>query len=98
MTHEEAKEILKVFQADDFMMLTSSRFDEAVKLAIEAMELRVAKKPIKEKISVTGVVEGIVYACPLCGTYVAYSDENDNHGYQREYCGKCGQKIDLEVE
>jgi hypothetical protein len=48
----------------------------------EAREKQVAKKPIKKEFEL-----GTYYQCPICGDITL-----------RDYCGKCGQKLDWSEE
>lgn len=81
MTNEEAIEILK--HEHDYAQLLSY-VNEALKMAISALEKQILKKP-----NIHGYREGreintISYTCPICNKHIS----RDN------YCKNCGNAID----
>ena len=54
MTLQEVIDILKMFTTDEFQRCTSSEFDDAIYVAIEALKKQTPKKPIN-------------LTCPNCG-------------------------------
>lgn len=82
MTESEA---IKEFQQNIDMPFGSNISREASKLAIQALEKQIPKKPIKSENQVVRYVN--TYYCPTCelgitGTNIA------------KWCYHCGQKID----
>lgn len=68
---------------------------EAAKLAIEALEKQIPKKPI-----VSNCAESNTYRCK-CGRFLKqiYFDRAGTiQGYEQAYCPGCGQAIDWSVE
>ena len=99
MTYEEAIAGLKYLISDD---CTDHQFDyiDEIEMAIEAMELQVAKKPeIETCYERMNFTEYEVYVCPNCESLVAHvTDAKDDKHYQPNNCGGCGQKLDWSVE
>ena len=86
MTEKEALDSLKF---EVFEECHCGYIEEELKIAIEALEKQIAKKP--KKIEVEGYRYTDTYRCPICegnfsGTGIAY------------YCYRCGQKLDWSVE
>lgn len=81
MTPQEVIDILKIFTTDKFQRCTSSEFDDAIYVAIKALEKQIPK-PIYDK-----------YRCSECGFTKEFVD---GHTTQYEYCPECGQRIDWE--
>lgn len=52
---------------------------EALNMAVNTLEKQIAKKPIKNELSCSGIV------CPYCQGYISYSND---------FCGNCGQSLD----
>ena len=98
MTYEEAISILAKDRAlclfnpwtgEDVPLNEDCRMSaEAMKLAIEALEKQVSKKPLHIHKN---------YYCPICKEdgLMLWDDAVPND--MDEYCGKCGQAIDWEV-
>ena len=98
MTNEEAISILTKDRAlclfnpwtgEDVPLNEDCRMSaEAMNLAIEALEKRVAKKPLHMHKN---------YYCPICKEdgWMLWDDAIPND--MDEYCGKCGQAIDWSV-
>ena len=86
MTHEEATERIKCILKNN----SFTRADKnALKLAIEALEKQVSKKPLHMHKN---------YYCPICKEdgQILWDDAIPND--TDAYCGKCGQALDWEVE
>ena len=82
MTHEEATERIKCILKNN----SFTRADKnALKLAIEALEKQVSKKPLHMHKN---------YYCPICKEdgWMLWDDAIPND--MDNYCGKCGQAID----
>ena len=82
MTHEEATERIKCILKNNFF----TRADKnALKLAIEALEKQVSKKPLHMHKN---------YYCPICKEdgWMLWDDAIPND--MDAYCGKCGQALD----
>ena len=85
MTHEEATERIKCILKNN----SFTRADKnALKLAIEALEKQVSKKPLHMHKN---------YYCPICKEdgWMLWDDAIPND--IDAYCGKCGQALDWEV-
>lgn len=85
MTHEEATERIKCILKNN----SFTRADKnALKLAIEALEKQVSKKPLHMHKN---------YYCPICKEdgWMLWDDAIPND--MDKYCGKCGHAIDWEV-
>ena len=85
MTHEEATERIKCILKNN----SFTRADKnALKLAIEALEKQVSKKPLHMHKN---------YYCPICKEdgWMLWDDAIPND--TDAYCGKCGQALDWEV-
>ena len=79
MTESEAIKLLKSNRPTSrYIIVNYLKLNEALKIAINALEKQIPKKPIKDK-----YVPELDF-CPECGTEVT----NCN------YCPLCGQKID----
>ena len=92
MTPHEAIDILKMFTTDKFQRCTSSEFDDAIYVAIEALEKQMPK-PIYEHID-TRLIYKVRYdkfRCSECGFTTKFTD---GHAAQYKYCPQCGQRID----
>lgn len=91
MTYEEAINEIK-YLIGDGVVLEHIVVDlpqesiEALKVAIEAIEKQIPKKPIKNDLSYSG------YCCPTCKSNV-YQLRSHNI-YKTPYCIFCGQAID----
>ena len=82
MTYEEATERIKCILKNN----SFTRADKnALKLAIEALEKQIPKKPLHMHKN---------YYCPICKEdgWMLWDDAVPND--MDEYCGKCGQAID----
>lgn len=79
MTENEAIELiekdLKLHSKD-----LSGKYKNSLRMAINALEKQIAKKPEMEKYT-----KRELYFCPICGTEVT----------DYKYCPNCGQKIEL---
>ena len=79
MTESEAIELiekdLKLHSKD-----LSGKYKNSLRMAINALEKQIAKKPEMEKYT-----KRELYFCPICGTEVT----------DYKYCPNCGQKIEL---
>ena len=96
MTPQEVIDILKMFTTDEFQRCTSSEFDDAIYVAIEALEKRIPK-PIYEHID-TRLIYKVRYdkfRCSECGFTTGFTD---GHTAQYKYCPQCGRRIDWSGE
>ena len=84
MTNEEVIENLKYLISDDCTD-TQHDFVKEIKIAIEALEKQILKKPIEKYTDYDGTEAGL---CPFCNEGV---DEEMN------FCSYCGQAIDWGV-
>lgn len=94
MTPQEVIDILKIFTTDKFQRCTSSEFDDAIYVAIKALEKQIPK-PIYEHIE-TRLIYKVRYdkfRCSECGFIKEFTD---GHTAQYKYCPQCGQRIDWE--
>ena len=85
MTYEDATERIKCILKNN----SFTRADKnALKLAIEALEKQIPKKPLHMHKN---------YYCPICKEdgWMLWDDAVPND--MDEYCGKCGQAIDWEM-
>src|SRR5574344_940183 len=95
MTPQEVIDILKMFTTDKFQRCTSSEFDDAIYVAIEALEKQLPK-PIYEHIDTRLIykVRYDKYRCSECGFTTKFTD---GHIAQYKYCPQCGRRISWEV-
>lgn len=70
---------------------TGTISEETIKLAIEALEKHIPKKPIKYDIDYSG---NPLFRCPVCGD----SWNSNEFGDGIEHCWTCGQAIDWSKE
>ena len=84
MTYEEAIENLKYLISDDCTD-TQHDFVEEIRIAIEALEKQIPKKPLHMHKN---------YYCPICKEdgWMLWDDAIPND--MDKYCGICGQAID----
>lgn len=88
MTNEEAIEILK--HEHDYAQLLSY-VNEALRLAISALEKQIPKKPKKKEENQYSAF----YDCPCCGGYLVSKIDGELCGGQEyKYCCRCGQALD----
>ena len=86
MTPQEVIDILKIFTTDKFQRCTSSEFDDAIYVAIEALEKQIPKKPVDNP-------KDGWFECPNCGLIVwVYYGTGEKH-----HC-ECGQALDYDWE
>ena len=88
MTYEEAVEYITERYVTMSMCLTIDecrKHNEAISMAIEALEKQIPKKPLHMHKN---------YYCPICKEdgWMLWDDAIPND--MDEYCGKCGQAID----
>ena len=95
MKPQEVIDILKMFTTDKFQRCTSSEFDDAIYVAIEALEKQ-ESKTIYEHIDTRLIykVRYDKYRCSECGFTTKFTD---GHIAQYKYCPQCGQRISWEV-
>ena len=96
MKPQEVIDILKMFTTDKFQRCTSSEFDDAIYVAIEALEKQIPK-PIYEHID-TRLIYKVRYdkfRCSECGFTTGFTD---GHIAQYKYCPQCGRRIDWSGE
>ena len=84
MTNEEAIEILQMVKTETFYRYP--KMDEALKLAISALEKQMPKNPIDNRYP---------YAiCPSCGGHIYVGRIQDYiQNEENSFCEHCGQKI-----
>ena len=86
MKPQEVIDILKMFTTDKFQRCTSSEFDDAIYVAIEAIVKQIPKKPVDNP-------ENGWFECPNCGLIVwVYYGTGEKH-----HC-ECGQALDYDWE
>ena len=84
MKPQEVIDILKMFTTDKFQRCTSSEFDDAIYVAIKALEKQIPKKPVDNP-------KNGWFECPNCGLIVwVYYGTGETH-----HCD-CGQCLDWE--
>lgn len=83
--YEQAIKLLEMLSSDEFQQFTSSEFDDAIYMAIKALEKRIPKEPIHK--------DGEII-CPNCLGALIYS----MHSFKGNYCDECGQAIDWSAE
>ena len=95
MTPQEVIDILKIFTTDKFQRCTSSEFDDAIYVAIGALEKQ-KPKPIYEHIETRLIYKARYdkYRCSECGFTTGFTD---GHTAQYKYCPQCGRRISWEV-
>lgn len=86
MTNEQAiahfKEQIEIFGGEHH---------EAMKVAIEALEKQIPKKPKYIKVQNTSFTKAHSRCvCPICNERV----DDDGRGYEQPYCMECGQALD----
>lgn len=72
------------------------KHDEAIQMAIEALEKQIPKKPAERRDKYTG---NDVMSCPNCGAYIGYRDGRTHivsMYVASSRCPGCGQTIDWE--
>ena len=94
MTPQEVIVILKMCSTDKFQRSTSSEFDDAIYVAIKALEKQIPK-PIYEH-SETRLIYKVRYDKVRCSECGFTKEFVDGHTTQYEYCPECGQRIDWE--
>ena len=82
MKPQKVIDILKIFTTDKFQRCTSSEFDDAIYVAIEALEKQMPKKRIER-------IDSYSY-CPKCDAVLSANF------YKARYCHNCGQRLDWE--
>ena len=65
---------------------------EAFKMAINALEKQIPKKPIIQKTD-----EKSLYKCPCCTKIFVEAYENTQRGYIPKFCEMCGQSINFRL-
>ena len=86
MKPQEVIDVLKIFTTDKFQRCTSSEFDDAIYVAIEALEKQIPKKPVDNP-------KDGWFECPNCGLIVwVYYGTGEKH-----HC-ECGQALDYDWE
>lgn len=89
----DVKEAIKMFQNLIFAENHKIAENHCRKLAIEALEKQIPKKPIEKDIGKLKIPDTAF--CPTCGNPVI-KDEADN--YEQAYCCYCGQAIGWSVK
>lgn len=75
---------------------TKDELAEAMRIAIQALEKRIPKKPRKTD-SYRGVLKKVyAYVCPTCGN--ARLEKYMNERQNTVFCWDCGQKLDWSDE
>ena len=89
MTEKEAIKRLK----DHFRIHNDRRpipyLDEAVSMAIDALEKQISKKPIVSQVC------NWIYRCPCCNKTFYWTDKPKNHGQITKYCPDCRQHLEM---
>lgn len=85
MTENEAKYYLNDMSV---ALYAGSEKSKAIKVAINALEKQIAKKPYLES---TGMLGAKLWHCPVCKAEVISDWNKDLAG---DYCHICGQKLD----
>lgn len=68
--------------------------DDAVSIAIKALEKQIPKKPIEKVMPYSEEVGfNSEWHCPCCESYIGYFTEGMSEPEQMEYCNNCGQHI-----
>ena len=93
MTESEAIKELQQYVGLPFEM---DVLEEAAKMAIQALEKQIPKKPRKTD-SYRGVLKRVyAYVCPTCGNVCL--EKYMNKRQNTMFCWNCGQKIDWSDE
>ena len=88
---KQLKDILGECTENDEAVCYVTNVDAPVlKIAINALEKQIPKKPIEMK--PTDKLLNGYYACPVCHGWVGMDE------YSNKYCGCCGNKIDWSDE
>lgn len=89
---ERAIKILKYYESQDYFFKKDMPALNAFKMAIEALEKQIPKKPIRKDWSIS--------KCPACNVYLGEWLEDGYHAdWERLKICDCGQKLDwTEVE
>ena len=68
--------------------------DDAISIAIKALEKQIPKKPIEKLMPYSEEVWfNSEWHCPCCESYIGYFTEGMSEQEQMEYCNNCGQHI-----
>ena len=92
MTESEAIKLLKRNRTTSgYVILNYLKFNEALEMAIQALEKQIPKKPV--------CIEDKMWCCPVCDNHllhkwVKYPTELMPKTEGLPYCMSCGQKID----
>ena len=92
MTESEAIKLLKINRPESgYITVNYLKCNEALKMAINALEKQIAKKP--------DCIEDKMWCCPVCYNnllhkWVKYPTELMPKTEGLPYCMSCGQKID----
>ena len=95
MNYQEAIELLnELLSKGNFTdqygdMDDSSPYEEAINIAVKAIEKQIPKKTKNN--GYHSEIERFIGACPLCNCYNVSSDDDNN------YCYACGQALDWSV-
>ena len=93
MTEREAIKVIKGNRpTSGYITLNYLKWNEALKMAINALEKQIAKKP--------DCIEDKMWCCPVCDNHllpkwVKYPTELMPKSEGLPYCMSCGQKIDF---
>ncbi len=97
MTNEEAISIVRCWVRSRGAYTDHATWqtnNEVAKLAIEALEKQIPKKPIARDAGSYCDDISVAFDCPVCGCTVG--DEYDVDDPMNKYCFACGQAIDWE--
>ena len=84
---KQLKDILgECTESDEAVCYVTNVDAPVLKIAINALEKQIPKKPIEMK--PTDKLLNGYYACPVCHGWVGMDE------YSNKYCGCCGNKID----
>ena len=113
MTPEEAIKTINDAYETFFVLQTKPDFDEAMAVAIAALEKQIPKNPIlKHDVSVMHINRGNQphewkrlerdnWHCPECDSFVGervYVHSKVHDQRKKKYCDNCGQKLDWESD
>ena len=92
---EEAIEVLQR-EIGDVDSIVFPEVEEALKMAIKALNKEIAKKPVQPHVRYGMGYDYWDYYCPVCDQYLAAEPEGDRWKSQGGWsrCDNCGQKIE----
>ena len=98
MTNEETIEVLddmKIKIAIPKSAITQRKRNEALDMAIKALEKDIAKEPVQTHKRYGHGNEYDDYYCPECDEFLAYEPKGNRYKFEGDWsrCRNCGQKI-----